>query len=218
MIIQSLIKQQVLKPGANIPKWLPDNTQYLVQMGSIAYGCNTDDSDMDVYGFCIPPKDIVFPYATKAHILGFGPKPETFDQWQMTHVKSADGKREYDFAVYNIVKYLQLVAENNPNLLDSIWVPQRCVMHITPVGQMIRDARKSFVHKGCFHKLRGYAFAQMSKMKNKSQSFSTPNNIQSILNKINVKEEFNNIDAELAVRGIIPTRQSNTPPSFDEGI
>lgn len=167
MLIQSLIKQQVLKPGSNIPKWLADNTQYLVQMGSIAYGCNTDDSDMDVYGFCIPPKDIVFPYSFKHHINGFGPKPEAFDQWQMTHLKSADGKREYDFSVYNIVKYFQLVAENNPNMISSIWVPQRCVMHITPIGQMIRDRRQEFLHKGAYHKFKGYSFSQFAKVKNK---------------------------------------------------
>lgn len=168
MILNSLIKQQILKPGANIPKWLADNTQYLVQMGSVAYGCNTDDSDMDVYGFCIPPKDYVFPYSFKQHILGFGPKPKVFEQWQMTHLKSADGKREYDFSVYNIVKFFQLVAENNPNMLSAAWVPQRCVMHITPIGQMFRDRRQEFLHKGSYHKMWGYLFSQLNKIRNKT--------------------------------------------------
>jgi len=43
------------------PKWLPANVHYLTIMGSVAYGVSADASDMDVYGFCIPPKEVVFP-------------------------------------------------------------------------------------------------------------------------------------------------------------
>lgn len=170
IIIKKLIQQEVLIPGGNLPRWLGDNTVYLCQMGSVAYGCSSDDSDIDVYGFCIPPKNIVFPYATTENILGFGPKPESFEQWQQHHVKTLDGKREYDFSIYNIVKFFQLVAENNPNTLDALHVPQRCVLHCTEVGQIVRDNRDLFVHKGSYHKFRGYAYAQKAKIQNKTNS------------------------------------------------
>lgn len=35
---------------------------YETIMGSVAYGVNTDTSDFDTVGFCIPNKDIVFPH------------------------------------------------------------------------------------------------------------------------------------------------------------
>jgi len=77
---------------------------------------------------------------------------------------------EYDFAVYGLVKYFQLCMDNNPNMLDSISVPRNCVIHSTEIGEMIRSNRKMFFHKGCYHKLRGYSYAQLSKIRNKTNS------------------------------------------------
>lgn len=73
--------------------------------------------------------------------------------------------KEYDFAVYSVVKFFHLAMENNPNVLDIICVPDNCVKHITKVGQLVRDNRRMFFHAGCFHKFRGYASAQMAKIK-----------------------------------------------------
>jgi len=85
MILTSLNKQNLIHP----PKWLPDNTAYLTIMGSQAYGVSIDDSDLDVYGFCIPPKDLVFPHLA-GEIPGFGRQIQRFDQWQEHRVQSAD--------------------------------------------------------------------------------------------------------------------------------
>lgn len=167
MIIQKLEKQKLINP----PKWLSNNTHYIAIMGSIAYGCNNEDSDMDCYGFCIPPKEMVFPHLN-GEILGFGKQIQRFEQWQQHHIMDTDKHNEYDFAIYNIVKYFQLVMENNPNMLDSLFVPQRCILHCTQIGQHVRDNKKLFVHKGSFHKFRGYAFSQRSKIINKTNALN----------------------------------------------
>ncbi len=52
-ILQQLTDKGIAKP----PKFLPTNVHYETIMGSVAYGVSADTSDMDVYGFCIPPKD-----------------------------------------------------------------------------------------------------------------------------------------------------------------
>lgn len=161
MIIQKLVSHNLISP----PRWLPLNVHYLTMMGSVAYGVSGDTSDMDVYGFCVPPKHIVFPHLA-GHIPGFGPQPEKFEVWQEHHVKSPDGAREYDFAVYSIVRFFQLCMENNPNMVDSLFTPRRCVLHSTPMAEHVRANRQKFLHKGSFHKFRGYAAAQMSKIKN----------------------------------------------------
>jgi uncharacterized protein len=67
VLLQKLYKEKLITP----PKWLPDNTCYMVVMGSHAYGVNSSDSDFDIYGVCIPPKDLVFPH-TAGEIPGFG--------------------------------------------------------------------------------------------------------------------------------------------------
>lgn len=165
MIIKKLEQKKLIQP----PKWLSNNTHYLTVMGSIAYGCNESNSDYDCYGFCIPPKEMIFPHLN-GEIMGFGKQTQRFEQWQQHHIKDNDKKIEYDFAIYNIVKYFHLVMENNPNMIDSLFTPQRCVLHCTQIGQHVRDNRKLFVHKGCLSKFRGYSFSQRSKIINKTNA------------------------------------------------
>ncbi|QIG70673.1 putative nucleotidyltransferase protein [Rhizobium phage RHph_I1_18] len=159
-VLNMLIQQKAIKDH---PKWLPDNVHYQTVMGSQAYGVTQDTSDMDVYGWVIPPIGHVFPH--RIGYIGLGPVPDRFDQWQLHHVKSVDGKKEYDFSIYNVVKYMQLVMENNPNMIDSIFTPVNCVLHCTTTGQVLRDNRRKFLHKGAFHKFKGYAYAQMHKIR-----------------------------------------------------
>lgn len=132
----------------------------MVYTGSVAYGASTDYSDVDVSGFCIPPKHIIFPFA-KDNIFGFD-SPDIFNSWQQHHVKYKD--KEYDFNIYNIVQYFALCVENNPNMIDTLYVPQNCIMENSAVGDLVRQNRDHFLSKKCFHSFKGYAFAQKKKM------------------------------------------------------
>lgn len=166
MLLQKLRSANVIHP----PRWLVDNVHYLTQMGSVSYGVSGDTSDVDVYGMCIPPRDVVFPHLA-GEILGFGKPRERFDQWQQHHVQPPDGRETtYDFQVFGIVRYFQLCMECNPNMIDSLFTPRRCVMHTTQVGEIMRENRKLFLHKGAWHKFRGYAYSQMHKIKGKVNS------------------------------------------------
>lgn len=151
------------------PKWLPANIHYEVIMGSTAYAVSSDTSDMDVYGFCIPPKEDLFPHLA-GEIPGFGNQIQRFEQFQEHHIVDKENSQEYDFSIYSIVKYFQLCMENNPNMCDSLFVPQRCVLYASKIGQMVRDHRKLFLHKGSYHKFRGYAYAQLNKIGTKANS------------------------------------------------
>lgn len=163
--VQLLTKKNLAHP----PKWLPDNIHYEVIMGSVAYGVSSDTSDMDVYGFCIPPKEDVFPHL-RGEIQGFGRQKQRFEQYQEHHLMDKEDRQEYDFTIYSIVKYFHLCMENNPNMVDSLFVPNRCVLFASPVAQMVRDNRKLFLHKGSYHKFRGYAYAQLHKIGTKANS------------------------------------------------
>ena len=157
--IKRLERTRVVSP----PSWLLSNVHYLAIVGSESYGAATNLSDRDVQGFCIPPKDDIFPHL-RGEIPGFGNQIQRFENWQQHHCVDPDKSYEYDFSVYSIVRFFQLCMENNPNMLDVISVPTRCIVHATNIGQMVRDNRHLFYHAGCFHKFRGYAFAQMSKL------------------------------------------------------
>jgi len=175
MILQKLRSAAVIHP----PRWLVDNTCYLTQMGSVSYGVSGESSDVDVYGFCVPPKDLVFPHLA-GEIPGFGRQMQRFDQWQQHHVQPPDGRElTYDFTVFGIVRYFQLCMECNPNMIDSLFTPRRCVLHSTQMGEVVRENRKLFLHKGAWHKFRGYAYAQMHKIKGKVNA-SNPTRAETI--------------------------------------
>ena len=161
-LVDNLIKREMVTP----PPFIKNTVQYEVLMGSVAYGVKSKDSDYDVYGFCIPPKHIIFPHLN-GEILGFGRQNKRFDQWQQQHIKETNNKLQYDITIYNIVRYFHLCMENNPNIIDSLFVPRRCVLHSTQVGNLVRENRKLFLHKGAWFKFKGYAYSQVHKMKSK---------------------------------------------------
>jgi hypothetical protein len=55
-------------------------------------------------------------------------------------------------------------------MIDSLFTPDNCVLHITRVGQMVRERRKLFLHKGAWHTFKGYAYQQLTKMANKNRT------------------------------------------------
>ena len=76
-------------------------------------------------------------------------------------------RKNYDLTIYNIVKYFRLCADGNPNMIDSLFVPRRCVLHSTTISEMVREKRHLFLSKKCFHTHKGYAYSQLSKMTGK---------------------------------------------------
>ncbi len=158
-VLQKLEQKKLITP----PKWLPDNIQYETIMGSTAYGVSDDNSDVDVYGFAIPPKEDIFPHL-RGEIQGFGRQRQRFNQYQQHHVMDKETRKEYDLTIYSIVRYLDLCMECNPNMIDSLFTPRRCVLFSTQLSEMVRDKRHMFLHKGAWHKFKGYAYSQIHKI------------------------------------------------------
>lgn len=170
--VRQLVKRQLIKPGHNMPSFVPESIQYEVIMGSFAYGCSSDNSDTDIYSFCIPDKKVVFPHLN-GEIDGFGSQKKRFEQWQTSETSQIidpDKGISYDINVYNIVKYFHLAMGCNPNLLDSLYVPIRCITEMTPIGEHVRANRKIFLSKKAWHTFKGYAYAQLSDIKKKKGS------------------------------------------------
>lgn len=159
-ILQQIEKQKLITP----PSFLSLNTHYLCTMGSQAYGVSTAESDHDIYGFAIPPKGYLFSHL-EGYIDGFGHNPLKFEQYQQVGISY--NKKDYDFTIYSIVKYFELCRQGNPNMIDSLFVPQDCILLATQIGQMVLDNRRLFVSKDCFQKYKGYSYSQLHKLQNK---------------------------------------------------
>ena len=132
--LQRLTDRGLVKP----PRWLPGSVQYETIMGSVAYGVSSDTSDVDVYGWAIPPRDDIFPHL-RGEVPGFGTPKARFQQYQEHHIHDADALaghgRVYDVTIYGIVKFFHLAMNNNPNIIDSLFTPVNCVLHSTRSGR-----------------------------------------------------------------------------------
>jgi len=151
--------------------WVVDNLQYLTLGGSHAYGTETSNSDWDCYGITIPPRKYLYP-SEKGLIFGYDIFP-TFNQLEYQS-KVGDKHEHVDITIYNIVQYFKLLRGNNPNIIDSIFTKQNCVLFITDIGQLIVDNREVFLHKGVFTKFKSYAFNQLNKIKTNPDDRESP--------------------------------------------
>lgn len=161
-IVHQLTKRMLIRP----PSWVCSNTMYETLTGSIAYGVSGASSDWDVVGFCIPSKEMIFPHLA-GEIPGFGRQIKRFENYVQHHIKDNDSGREYDLKIHSIVKFFALAMENNADVIDTLFTSQELVLHSTKVANMVRDKRRMFLHKGCWHKFKGYAYNQLHHMKSR---------------------------------------------------
>ncbi len=137
--------------------------------GSISYGTASDISDMDIVGWCIPQKEMIFPHLA-GYIEGFGRQAQRFNVYQQHHVFDKDPVRTYDISIYNIVSYFNLCMGNNPNMIDTLFLPQECVLYSNKIGNMVQEKRHIFLHKKCYQKFFGYARSQLAKLETKNST------------------------------------------------
>jgi predicted nucleotidyltransferase len=160
--LKRAVERNLIKP----PGFVHGNLQYEVITGSYAYGTSNETSDMDIYGWCIPPKEYIFPHIN-GYIKGFDDQVQGFDQFQEHHIIDKEALKEYDFTIFSIVKYFKLCMDCNPNMVDTLFVPNNCVLNMTKIGQLVRDNRHMFLCKKAWYKFKGYAYSQMRKMRDK---------------------------------------------------
>ncbi len=163
-VIIRKIREDIHNKGA--PDWVIDNLQYLTLMGSRAYGLNRPDSDWDVYGFTIPPKEVLMPFMDGGfcYIDGYDSiKPHGKFEQQLGTIDAKVPSEKIEYQIYSIAKYFKLVGENNPNMVDSLFTRANCVLFSTEIGNLVRKNRKMFLHRGCWYKFRGYSHSQLRK-------------------------------------------------------
>lgn len=162
-LIQNLESRKLITP----PKWLNHSIGYMVIGGSTAYGTNLGNSDQDTLGWCIPPKEDVF---RTNEIPGFGKQKKRFEQYLQHGIVDKDRGKSYDITLFSIVKFFNLVMENNPSCLELLYVAQDCVLICTEIGQMVRDNRRLFLNKNVYNTCRGYSYSQLHKMSSQERT------------------------------------------------
>lgn len=123
----------------------------LVIRGSHAYGTNVKTSDTDYAGVFIQSID---------DILGFGYKEQINDD-------------KNDIVIYEIQRFLQLLASNNPTVLELLNTPDDCIIYKHSIFDEVLNNRDKFITKICAKSFGGYGKMQIQKAKgqNKKQNW-----------------------------------------------
>lgn len=134
-----------------------------IRHGSHLYGTNTPESDEDFVGVFMPSIDYVFGLKSVQEVdLG-------------TVNKGQDGKNTKDATdrkLYEFRKFLKLCLDNNPNILEVLFVNRENIVHIESAGETLLSLRDCFPSKLCIPKFIGYAHAQKHKMIIKKDHYS----------------------------------------------
>jgi len=117
--------------------------------GSIAHGMYVPKSidDKDVMSICVPDKE---------YFYGL----RTYGSRGTREIK----KDEWDIVIYEIRKYLSLLAQGNPNVLSSLWLDENYYISMTPAGLLILAHKHLFVGKHAYRPFMGYARSQRTRM------------------------------------------------------
>lgn len=126
--------------------------------GSTAYGTNLPTSDTDYRGIFIAPSENV--------ITGFFP----IEQWQ-----DPDNDRVY----YELRKFIKLLCDQNPNILELVWVDEQFIQYSTEEYEFLRSIRDELLSSKVKYTFSGYAHSQLKRMKNHNKWVNNPKPKQS---------------------------------------
>lgn len=121
-----------------------DNLIFETVTGSHAYGMSLPTSDLDTRGIFIAPKTVMLsPF-------------HNVEQYE---------DKEKDRTIYELSKFIKLIVDQNPNILELLWVSESDIIFRTPFYDLLRANREALLSSKSAHTFTGYAFAQMKRIR-----------------------------------------------------
>jgi len=152
--------------------------EYMI--GSKLYGTDTETSDTDYSGVFMPTEDMVFGFE-RAEEVDLSVKS-----------KREDGKNDenaVDKTLYEFRKFVKLALDNNPNILEQIFVNRDNLVYSNKWGEELLKNAHLFPHRGLAVKYKAYAFSQKHKMVIRTDSYHALVNAQEWLESYLKTEE-----------------------------
>jgi hypothetical protein len=122
--------------------------------GSHACGINRPGSDIDKGGIYMEPKDSLFG-------LGIDQQDEIHDKKQ-------------DVCWNSFGKYMKLLVKSNPSVLESLFIPSRCILFEHPIITELKKSKDTFITKDCFKPFLEYSTEQIKKARSLNKKVVRP--------------------------------------------
>jgi len=121
--------------------------------GSKAYGTDISTSDTDIRGVYVLPND---------YLLGCGQYVE----------QVADSTNDVVF--YELNRFVALLQQNNPNLLELLFMPDECITYKNELWDILTEDKEKFLTKICKNSFGGYAIQQIKKARGLKKKIVNP--------------------------------------------
>lgn len=126
--------------------------------GSRSYGTALPTSDVDIRGiFVAPPISVRTPFFT------------------MTEYEDPTAQ---DTKYYELSKYIQLAVNQNPNIIETLWVDEGDILYRTDAYDMIRQMRSNMLTRQIAATTSGYAFSQLKRIKGHNKWINNPQPVE----------------------------------------
>lgn len=133
---------------------IKDNLIVKHYAGSIAYGTNLPTSDVDFRGiFVADPINVRTPFF---------------------RIEECKDVSEEDTVVYELSQYMKLALENNPNVLETLFIDPSDIVFDTPAYQHLRQHNKDFLCTKVAFTTTGYAMQQLKRLKGHHKHINNP--------------------------------------------
>ena len=125
---------------------------YRVIAGSKAYGLDLPTSDTDIRGIYLQANE---------YLLGNGYKEQVND-------------KKNDIVYYELNRFVNLLSQNNPNIIENLFVPKDKVLHFDKKLKPLYDNRYKFLTKRIKYTFGGYAISQIKKARGLNKKIVNP--------------------------------------------
>ncbi len=150
------MKRSDLSEDTRERKLAKENCLLLMRTGSVLYGTAIPGkSDNDFQGVFMPPEDC---------FLGMKNMEQVFFGTNDSGSGKRNSAEDTDCCLYALPKFIQLLLNNNPNTLETLFVPENCQLFSTPLGKRVFDSRHLFVSKKAYFGFTKYAEAQLKRL------------------------------------------------------
>ena len=148
--------------------------------GSIAYGTNTPESDIDIRGiFCADEVSIRTPF---------------FPIREVNLEDQEDGK------MYELTNFMKLYCDMNPNILELLWVDESDILETSEAYKLLRHYAPQMLSKKVAFTFTGYALQQMKRIKGHNKWINNPQKVEPPVRVDYVKLQHNFTDSKLQAR------------------
>lgn len=122
--------------------------------GSKAYGTSLPTSDTDIRGvFCCDKFWVGNPWFK---------------------VEEVDVPDEEDTKFYELTKFMKLLVDQNPNIVETLWVDESAILQTSPAYEYLRSRREDLLSTKIAFTFSGYAVAQLKRIKGHNKWITNP--------------------------------------------